>query len=604
MSTDDLRWVCAGIAVGMLCLGELPAREIPTVTSPPYLFHVSNRSGDCGGCTGSLMEMPNDVLFAREYVQTVYPESFMDLTAPVDFTVNGHRAWNVHPCVKIARDRTVEDVPMTFELSAPGYAAKRVDVPLKMVNVGKLVSHGVRLMVIGDSTSASKWGNELNRYEDGGWGLVSCVQELAVKDAVDFGEPCRFMTVGTETRDGCEGMVCTVDYRGGRRRIRSFSEARSGTGLFWMTLYPDSVQPKTLTYDIGRENVRAIQGAAIWDFLGLGTRRSMDGSGAGRAYVPCPVDAEGLPDAAALDEIRHTPFGRYRWDVTERLWNNVANILKRRDAWSGSAEQRAATDGFCRALMDRPKNPFYDAETAKRGAWAFSLAKYLERRRTLTDGGERLYFGPNGETKGVGGGEGWLADGTRAGCRIGTEVTDVMAADVCLPTHVALEYGFNDWCFYDWEKVSTEMLADHQELARRMIAAFAAANPTVRIGLFASRNAGAVFPANWNDVAITRQDRVLGQLPLVRYRQGLTEWYRREYADLSGLASYIPVDVVVPVTTSWSAARLETPSGAFVNVLYDGDRVHDGLRSQRCKALQVYGWTLYTLGLSIEGRGR
>lgn len=81
MNTDDLRWVCAGIAVGVLCLGELPAREIPTVMSPPYLFHISNRSGDCGGCTGSLMEMPNDVLFAPKY-EKVCRRRLFDLPMP------------------------------------------------------------------------------------------------------------------------------------------------------------------------------------------------------------------------------------------------------------------------------------------------------------------------------------------------------------------------------------------------------------------------------------------------------------------------------------------------------------------------------------------
>jgi len=65
-------------------------------------------------------------------------------------------------------------------------------------------------------------------------------------------------------------------------------------------------------------------------------------------------------------------------------------------------------------------NPFYDS--AKSGV-KFSLAKYLAQYKTLAD---------DGTTR--------LVVGNTAG----TLVTDVNAYDVCTPTHVVLQLGFND----------------------------------------------------------------------------------------------------------------------------------------------------------------
>jgi hypothetical protein len=66
-------------------------------------------------------------------------------------------------------------------------------------------------------------------------------------------------------------------------------------------------------------------------------------------------------------------------------------------------------------------NRFYDS--AKVGTVKFSVTKYLERYKTLAD---------DGVTR--------LSVGTTAG----TEVTDVNAYDLCTPTHIVIQFGFND----------------------------------------------------------------------------------------------------------------------------------------------------------------
>lgn len=590
---------CLGVTIGAFSgVVSTEAGEALPVSAPPYLFHMSNRCGETKGNTGTLPEMQNDMYFAREYVQTLYPESFMDFAHPVDLTVNGRRAWNVHPAAKIDKGKVVERREMSFRLEAPGYDAKTVTVPLLMTSVEKTAGRPVRVMMIGASTMASQWGDAHNRYQDGGWGIVSAVQEEAVKDAVDAGVPCRFQTIGTETRD-CPDRECSVNYKGAVRRLRHFSEARSGTGLYYFTMTPFPVAPRSLVTDIGEKNVKAIQGTAIWDALGLGTRTPIDAPRQKDAvYADCPVDQEGRLTAEAHRQIRLTPFGRYRWDYTERLWNNIANILCRKDRWQASEEQKQAIDDYFEFKMEHPASPFYDREMAKKDIWAFSIPKYLERCRTLTDDGERLYFGPKGETAGEGGAVGYLADGTKTDCRIGTSVTNVMSWDVCLPTHVVFEYGGNDWVHYcgDFRAFAAEMAEEHKSVIRRLIEAFRKAAPAVRIGLYSSRAAGPAFPERWNDMAVAAFGRPQAE-SLEHYRHHLRDWYKREFADPDAPVAFIPVDAVVPVMTSWSAAALEAPAlGREVNVLFGQDLVHDGLASQRCKALQIYGWVRYTSG--------
>ena len=93
---------------------------------------------------------------------------------------------------------------------------------------------------------------------------------------------------------------------------------------------------------------------------------------------------------------------------------------------------------------DARLNPFYNPD--KEGTVKFSVEYWLNRYRTMDNNGNRLYFDANQSTTGNAGETniGYLADGTQSGFYIGSAVTNTTAFDVCEPTHIIVQLGYND----------------------------------------------------------------------------------------------------------------------------------------------------------------
>ena len=85
----------------------------------------------------------------------------------------------------------------------------------------------------------------------------------------------------------------------------------------------------------------------------------------------------------------------------------------------------------------------------------FSINYFLENWRTCDDNGVRLYTDASkSTTKSEGTSvKGYYDDGTESTFYIGKLVTDTSACDVCLPTHIAIQLGFNGMNFDDYDAI-------------------------------------------------------------------------------------------------------------------------------------------------------
>lgn len=609
-------------ATGLLAMGlhsadtPKPERSAPMdfeILPLPYLFTVSNRSGDTGKATG-VGENPNTMLFAREYIQTLYPESFVKSVVPVK--LNGRRELCVHPLAK--NTRTVEKHRIEAELAGEGYAAKDVSFPLISTSIGDVVDRPVLYMHIGSSSSVSRWGNACGEYEEGGYNHISFTQELAEKDALDFGVPCKFKTLGHAGRTVDSFGVAHFTYHGEKHSFRSFSEGGSGTGLFYMCLYPISVQPRQNPTDIGDKNVNAITALAVWDFLGLGTRQPFARYTEGAPYTePVSWNNEGrCLDPAGMQLARSTPFGRYHWDYTERLWNNLTALTDWARitgdpggaAWMGSPEQKKLVDTYLFHIAEHPRLGFYSFEKAQQegSVTAFSFQAYLDRYRTLDDTGRRLYTdAKQGTRKALGSRPlGYYEDGTKSSFHIGSEVTDTGTYDVCTPTHFTMWYGHADWVFSIGSTCWTDIIPEHKLLIQDMIRELHTANPAMRIGLGVGRLSGAMNPGEWNDRMVSSERRFRDGLAnlqsQIQYQLAMNEWML-SLSDLDGTINYVPVWAVSPVTAAWSGTmQRDLAADADKLVVWTCDSVHGGLVQQRCVGFQYYAWILYTLAQSLQ----
>ncbi len=582
------------------------------ILSLPYLFTVSNTSGDTGKTTG-VGENPNTMYFSREYVQTIFPESFVKSVVPVK--LNGLRELRVHPLAK--NTRPVQECRIGAELAGEGCASKDVSFPLISTRIGDVVDRTVLYMHIGSSSSVSRWGNAYGEYEEGGYNHISFTQELAEKDAIDFGVPCKFKTLGHSGRMVDAYGVGHFTYHGEKHSFRSFSEGGSGTGIFYICLYPMAVQPRNNPTDIGDKNVNAITSLAVWDFLGLGTRQPFDSYADGAPYTePASFQGEGrYLDSAGMQLVRCTPFGRYHWDYTERLWNNLTALgdwphitgQAAGQAWSGSKEQKDLVDKYLLHLAEHPKLGFYSFEKAKRpdSASAFSFSAYLARYRTMDDTGKRLYTDAEGGTRKPHGESvaGYYEDGSKSDFSVGTEVTDTMAYDVCVPTHFSLWYGHADWVFAVGATCWTDIIPEHKVLILDMLRELQAANPAMQIGMGAGRLSGAMYPDEWNDRMVSSVVRFRNGLQnpqsQIQYQLAMNEWMQT-ISDLKGNVNYVPVWAISPVAAAWSGSmQRDLAADADRLVVWTSDSVHGGLVQQRCVGFQYYAWILYTLARDL-----
>lgn len=124
---------------------------------------------------------------------------------------------------------------------------------------------------------------------------------------------------------------------------------------------------------------------------------------------------------------------------------------------------------------------------------SFSLKAWLANYRTLTDKGERLYFGPSQQTTGTAGdnNKGYLEDGSEAldelgePIYIGKKVSNTLSYNVCEPTHIVYHLGANG--------------GGTQEQYEELIGYAQRDFPEVFIALVMNDSMGTIFPSQYQD---------------------------------------------------------------------------------------------------------
>lgn len=96
----------------------------------------------------------------------------------------------------------------------------------------------------------------------------------------------------------------------------------------------------------------------------------------------------------------------------------------------------------------------------------FSINYFLENWRTCDDNGVRLYTDSSkSTTKSEGTSvKGYYDDGTESTFYIGKLVTDTSACDVCLPTHIAIQLGFNGMNFDDYDAIISDIHSEYPNI--------------------------------------------------------------------------------------------------------------------------------------------
>jgi len=302
--------------------------------------------------------------------------------------------------------------------------------------------------------------------------------------------------------------------------------------------------------------------------------------------------------------VRTTPFGKYHYDYTERLYTNLVAMRNwteitgdsLKTEWTNSKNQKKLVDQYISYIIEKPSNPFYSFEKVQEsnGKTAFSFNKYLERYRSLDDTGKRLY--------GAAGKQAYYdkeCTEKAKGYKIGTKVNETTAVDVCVPTHYSIWYGHTDWTFSSEGKIWSNIVPDHITQLQEIISQLKSINPDIYIGLGWGRLSGALYPERWNDEFLC---------PDVRYKKSIesndsqshyfiamNEW-AQQISSLDSHINYVPIYAICPVATAWSGTmQRNLAEDRDQLVIYDFDNVHGGLVQQRCVGYQYYAWILYTL---------
>ena len=123
----------------------------------------------------------------------------------------------------------------------------------------------------------------------------------------------------------------------------------------------------------------------------------------------------------------------------------------------------------------------------------FSLKSWLSNYRTLTDKGERLYFGTSKQTTGIAGdnNKGYLEDGSEAldelgmPIYIGKKVLNTLSYNVCEPTHIVYHLGANG--------------GGTKELYEELVGYANRDFPNAFVALVMNDSMGTIFPSSYFD---------------------------------------------------------------------------------------------------------
>ena len=329
-------------------------------------------------------------------------------------------------------------------------------------------------------------------------GYPGYLQMLADMDNTDIGN-LNIKVLGSNV--GTVTPSITYEYNGQTKTIVTHTEGRAGWPTLALANWPFEARLDGATDTLGA--------MGMWYAAGMATKTPYDSTTPGQAFEPW--SGTNTQKCALFGAV----FGRYKPDYCADLWNALHNFHTRYrsgahtiwyystgaeyttgatiPAYNGSASDTIMAR-FFDDLCYNPDNVFYDRDRARAytGSYiwtnktAFSIAKWVERYRTLDDNGNQLTLG----------------NGT------GTFVTSSNINNpVCTPTIIFNGMGANDlvgmgygaWSVIDgtYNTVKESILDFLNDIHAQM--------PTVPLGWGVPRQSGVFFPEDWDEIGIIPQ---------------------------------------------------------------------------------------------------
>lgn len=546
----------------------------------------------------------------QEYILRVFPESFV--TTREDVYINGGRELALHPFKKGTNAYTYMPITKPVQLndysvkfSADGYKTKEASFRLASVSNSVIVGKKHFVLFLGTSTIATTY-NEDNRGKSlDYWNVASFLQLLANKDIIDLNksvnsdlhsEDTQIVTVGTK---GVKKK--TFSYREEDRELLSGHEAIGGWSVASFCLYPNNINMRSLDYD----SASNINGKAVWDLCGLGYKvkwdiEDYDSAVSSLSYEDYAVDEE----HAHL--IRTTACGYYHHNYSKELWDALSSNSdwetagdggREKGEWEDTPAQRGYIDSYIEYMFENPKNVFFDVDLARssEGSIAFSIDKWLERYRTMSDDGRRLYGNAGGQAY-------FDAEKSQVaeGYSIGTKVSDTSAYNVCKPTHVIVgAMTYNDWNT-NFGDSSAELGCSDDTINKQMDMCSKIVEQTnAYVGVFFRRTFGVFCPERWYDVFVCNTI-YRGIQDGTGFMDGL--WAKshrkfREYNtyDSSNKIQFLPILALQPLGSSLYEHSCHDFTYKDVMTVNNNDEtVHLGYESAALMGYETLSWIYYT----------
>lgn len=411
------------------------------------------------------------------------------------------------------------------------------------VIIGKTIKH----LAIGDSWTAQN-NLSMDGKSEGPWNYVSVVMEEFIRAGIDLGDTtAKMIQLGRTSNWRRNG-----NYKGQEYYIRSSAEGNGGWSAYSYLRFPFSIRT---------EGWGTMSEKLAWDALGLGRKQvygnTYDETAAYTEYVPGAEDR--------VKYLTEVAMGYYHWDYSTELLN-YAGVT---GSYTGTAEQKAAIDAKMEDVLNNPANPFYDWATARstNGAYAFSLAKYLERYKTLED---------DGVTR--------LVVGSTAGTKITSD--NINGYDICKPTHVTIELGINDYRGISIQQRFADIAA--------LCTAIHAYDSNIKVGIVTVHGTGSFYPELFTDVisADKKSDtKIEFDALMFDLNKAAMEAYPSE--DGTNNVYYIPSYSTQGFTKAGGKNGITSDGHT---IIIDGtDYEHPAMNVCYDIGQQIWAWLLYTL---------
>lgn len=496
-----------------------------------------------------------DGFYARNYIQSVYPESFSKSKLPL--TVNDARCHNI-ACIETP-DSVTKSRTITVKLSGDGYAEHSSDIAVQTTKSSACINKRVRYMAIGDSLTANDIP-ELDGVKRKGGNMQSCVMELQCMDAKDLGIDTDFIAVGTTN-------VVDRSFIYGDETV-SFRSCAEGRGSRTTSNYLRHAYHTTTT--VSGEG-SGLENKAAWDFAGLGRKIPYD-----VAYDETASYEEYTHAREQRQLISDTPHGYYHWDYSVELFEFLSRVRPAMfvdiSEYSESSVVKTAIDKAVIDILNNPSNPFFSWGKAREtGNYAFSLETYLSRYKTIDNiTGERLSVG------------------TTAGSKITS--TNVNSFDVCCPTHITVALGENDRWWYPEDSLKSSVDA------KTLMDAIHEEYPDICVGFFTTRMMGVFYPDIWNDKIVAPSMNISSN----NFKYEFNELMQEVLGDLTNQNEtkqyFIPCyHVHSPLSFSTTRESINLATGDSAYVGKTGDINHSGRLANLSMGYQILSWIYYTL---------